>query len=246
MDFEKEKEMLLKMKASSSGGVSKDDFITIGPDQEIMVRILPGKDAETPFFHTVHQHYVRSGEEGNGRYYSCLRDKDQKCPLCEVYFSLFKTGDSDNVALARSIAPRQQTLMNTVERSSDTVKILRVGKQLFDVIMGTILDEEYGPVHDLDNGFDYKIKRVGKGLATSYTQSAPARHESPAGDQQAKDRYMGSLHDIQNITRYMDYDDVEKASANVLAESSEGVSVKNPVEKSDGANSVNLTSLLND
>jgi len=215
------------------------NFINVEMGGEALIRILPNPSDEIPFYKEFSTHHW------NGRNYACLRDKDQKCPVCEVYFALWKTGLDENIALARQLKARKKFWMNVVERSSDQVKILSSGIKLFENILATILDEEYGPVYDLTEGFDYKIKKVKQGDWPDYSQSCPSRHQGPAGTDQDIDRYMGSLHDIHSMIKYPEYEEMERVAAEVLSKSS-GISTMDETPTSTEDSSVDLTKLLHD
>ena len=66
----------------------------------------------------------------------------------------------EDETLARSIKPRARYYMNALDRENGGVKILSVGVILFNKIIATILDEDYGDITDPQNGFDFKIVKT--------------------------------------------------------------------------------------
>ena len=237
-DLRKKYEEITSKKQGGNSDFIKN-FINVEMGGESTIRLLPSDSDEKPFYKEFSTHHWQ------GRNYTCLRDLDKKCPVCEIYFALWKTGIEENIALARQIKARKKYWMNAVERTSDTVKILSSGIKLFENILATILDEEYGPVYDLQTGFDYKVKKVKQGDWPDYSQSCPSRHQGPAGTDQDIDRYMGSLHDIHGMIKYPDYEDMEKVAAEVLSSSSGASSLTNTEGKTQES-SVDLTTLLHD
>tara|TARA_R110001583_G_scaffold26509_8_gene95424 strand:+ start:6106 stop:6849 length:744 start_codon:yes stop_codon:yes gene_type:complete len=243
-DLEFLKNKLSEIQNPSSGGSDfHKKFINVELGGEKVIRILPWKDEN---FRFVKEYSAHRWDNAN---VTCLRDLDQKCPVCEVYFALWKTGDDNNIKLARSIKASKKYWMNAVDRDTDEVKILAAPKTLFECILATSLDPEYGPVYDLKDGFDYRVKKVkGSNGFTDYKQSIPSRKESVAGDDQAIDRYMGSLHDIHEMIKYKSYEEMEKVAAQILASNPGVETVSSPlIDTQKESNSAEaLTKLLND
>tara|TARA_R110000765_G_scaffold422145_1_gene528978 strand:- start:1393 stop:2127 length:735 start_codon:yes stop_codon:yes gene_type:complete len=227
---------------TSKGSGGNEDFlkkfINIPTPGETVVRILPTLDPELPFY----KEY--SSIHWEGKNYSCLKDLGQKCPITEVYFALWKTGIEENIALARKIRARKKFWMNVVERDTGEVKILSCGIKLFEKILSTILDEDFGDITDLNEGWDFKVKKVKQGDWPDYSHSAPKPKQIPAGTDQEIDRWMNSLHDIHGIIKYPEYEVAEKIAAEILSHASGAASLNNPSPQSGGGKPEDLLNLL--
>jgi hypothetical protein len=192
----------------SQGGDSSflDNFLQIQEGNNV-VRILPGKDEDTPFYAETKIHRV-TANDNKIRNVHCRKIHGEKCPLCDLYFSLWKTGVTDDETLARQIKPRSRYYMNVVDRESAKVKILSVGIMLFQKILNTILDEDYGDITDLSVGHDFKIIKIMEGQWPKYDQSQPRPKSSEAGKSSEIAEWMDSLHDVHGLVKLEEYDDV--------------------------------------
>ena len=102
--------------SSGPGGDSSflDNFIQLQEGNNV-VRILPGKDEETQFYAETKIHRIQ-GTDGKFRNVHCRKIHGEKCPLCDLYYSLWKTGVKDDEDLARKIKPRSRYYMNVIDR----------------------------------------------------------------------------------------------------------------------------------
>jgi hypothetical protein len=98
--------------------------------------------------------------------------------------------------------------MNVVDRESDKVKILSVGIMLFQKILNTILDEDYGDITDLSNGHDFKIIKIMEGQWPKYDQSQPRPKPSEAGSKSEIAEWMDTLHDVHGLVKVEEYEDM--------------------------------------
>ena len=147
------------------------------PEGSNAVRILPGKDDDHEFYAETKIHRV-TGPDGNTKNYHCRKVHGEACPLCDLYYGLWKTGKKEDEDLARQIKPRARYYMNILDRNSGDVKILSVGVILFKKIIAAMLDEDFGDITDLDNGHDFKIIKEMEGQWPKYDQSAPRPYGS--------------------------------------------------------------------
>jgi len=173
-----------------------------------VVRILPGKDEDTMFYAETKIHRVPDAQ-GNIKNVHCRKVHGEKCPLCDLYYALWKTGRKEDEDLARTIKPRARYYMNAVDRESGDVKILSIGVILFKKIIAAMLDEDFGDITDLDNGFDFKIIKIMEDKWPKYDQSQPRPKSSPAGNKAEVAAWMDSLHDIHGLVKLEDYEDVK-------------------------------------
>ena len=192
----------------SSGGDTSflDNFLQLQEGNNV-VRLLPGKDEDTPFYAETKIHRI-TGADSKIRNMHCRKIHGEKCPLCDLYFSLWKTGVADDETLARQIKPRSRYYMNVVDRESDKVKILSVGIMLFQKILNTILDEDYGDITDLSNGHDFKIIKIMEGQWPKYDQSQPRPKPSEAGSKSEIAEWMDTLHDVHGLVKFEEYEDM--------------------------------------
>ena len=175
------------------------------------IRILPWKDDNKEFYAETKIHRVKDSE-GNTKNHHCRKIHGEACPLCDLYYGLWKTGSKDDEDLARQIKPRSRYYMNVVDRESGDVKILSIGIILFKKIVGAMLDEDFGDITDLDAGHDFKIIKTMEGQWPKYDQSQPRPKSEPAGSKGEVASWMESLHDIHALVPLEEYEDFKRVA----------------------------------
>lgn len=148
----------------------------------------------------------------NDRNYHCPRVKGHDCPVCDLYFRLWKVkGSQEDEAqsLARQIKPRKRYYMNVVDRRDGTVKILSMGMKLFGKILDCFFDEDYGDITDLAEGWDFKVVKDTQGQWPNYDKSAPKPKQTPAGTKKEQSEWMDELHDIHGLVKLPQYEDLK-------------------------------------
>ena len=189
------------------GGNFMDTFLVLKEGSNV-VRILPGKDEDTQFYAETKIHRVQSEEDGKFRNVHCRQIHGEKCPLCELYYGLWKTGVKSDEDIARKVKGRSRYYMNVVDRETGQVKILSTGIMLFTKILNTILDEDYGDITDLKSGHDFKIIKEMLDKFPRYDQSSARPKSTEAGSKAAVAEWMDSLHDVHGLVKLEDYADV--------------------------------------
>ena len=199
-----------------SGGNSDfvNNFYQI-PDGSNAVRILPWKDEEKEFYAETKIHRVPQ-PDGTVKNVHCRKVHGEQCPLCDLYYALWKTGKKEDEDLARQIKPRARYYMNIVDRESGDVKILSVGVILFKKIVAAMLDEDFGDITDTESGHDFKIVKEMDGQWPKYDQSAPRPKSSPLGSKQEVVAAMDSLHDIHALVKLEEYEEVKNMTNNLV------------------------------
>jgi len=89
---------------------------------------------------------------------------EPNCPVCDYIAELKKR---DLSAVAKKMAPKQRFYFNVLVKGE--MKVLEVGRQIWDQIMAFFADPEYGNIADTESGCDIKITRSGSGLTTEYS-----------------------------------------------------------------------------
>jgi len=227
---------------STPGGNANSDFLSKFvqlQDGTNAIRILPGKDEDTLFYAETKIHRVPTGD-GQTKNIHCRKIHGEPCPLCDMYYGLWKEPNKDE-DLARQIKPRARYYLNVVDRDSGDVKILSIGVILFKKIIAAMLDEDFGDITDLESGHDFKIVKIMEGQWPKYDQSQPRPKSSEAGTKAEVAAWMDSLHDIHALVKLEDYDEVKEA-AQALLPSHEG-SMENPQPAEDVADDDYLTKM---
>ncbi len=193
------------------------------PEGSNAVRILPWKDDEKEFYAETKFHRV-PGPDGNVKNIHCRKVHGENCPMCDLYYALWKTGRKEDEDLARQIKPRARYYMNILDRESGDIKILSVGVILFKKIIGAMLDEDFGDITDVESGHDFKIVKEMEGQWPKYDQSQPRPKSSPMGSKAEIASSMDSLHEIHDLVKLEDYEEVKKAAATLTNVAVQGTS----------------------
>jgi hypothetical protein len=201
----------------NNSGKKNDDFLENFFSLEMgdnLMRILPPKDEDKEFYAETKIHRVPNGDKV--RNFHCRRVHDEACPLCDLYFALWKTGRKEDEATARLIKPRARYYLNVLNRETGDVKILSIGIMIFKKITGAILDPDYGDITDLKSGHDFKIHKEMEGEWPKYDQSAPRPKSTPAGTAKEIATMMDSLHDIHGLVKVEEYDVLKEAASGLM------------------------------
>jgi hypothetical protein len=195
------------------GSANNNDFLQKFyqiPEGSNAVRILPWKDEQKEFYAETKIHRVPQ-PDGTVKNVHCRKVHSEACPLCDLYYALWKTGRKEDEDLARQIKPRARYYMNILDRNSGDVKILSVGVILFKKIVAAMLDEDFGDITDVEKGHDFKIVKEMDGQWPKYDQSAPRPKSSPLGSKAEVAASMESLHEIHELVKLEEYEDVKQA-----------------------------------
>lgn len=102
----------------------------------------------------------------------------ESCPLIEAYRELKASKDSDDNKLAEKIKPKKGYFIPVIkfkdesgkETEDGEVKLLKAPNNVYGQMIDYFLEPEQGDFTDPLEGYDFKIKRTGKGMQdTEYT-----------------------------------------------------------------------------
>jgi hypothetical protein len=171
-----------------------------------VVRFLPGKEDPLDFFVETKLHAYQD-DDGKWNYYKCRRTQHEKCPMCELYYDLWKRHNDEGLGrddeskyatMARMIKPRPRyysaaIIRSLEEQGESPVKILSMSKQLFDRVMQTMISDDFQDEDDPDNttmislerGNDFNIRVTKQGQWPSYVESQGKYKKTPAAKTEA-------------------------------------------------------------
>ncbi len=223
--FESIKESLNNEKQTSGG--SFKNFLKMEVGKTYLVRFIPNvNDPKATFFHYAHHGWTSSS---TGQYIdaTCLRTFNERCPICEARFKLYKTKKEEDKELAYTLRSYDKHLVNvyvisdpTTPENEGTIKILRFGKRIYDKVLaateGDDADEFGHRIYDLtENGCNFKIKvessSEGKSKFTNYNNS---RFTAPSAipdmtSSKIKEVY-NSIFDLSTMIEVKSEDEVTK------------------------------------
>ena len=156
MELMRQKLANLRGEGNSDNGPS----VWFRPDEgDQDIRIVPTADGDPLkefFFH------YNVGDHKGG--VMCpKRNFGEDCPICEFATQLWREGvdknDEESKKLAKSLFVRTRYFSPVVVRGREEegIKVYGYGKQAYELLLGYILDPEYGDITDLKEGTDITL-----------------------------------------------------------------------------------------
>ena len=150
--------MRAKLEASKTGGKKQDNTKWRPSEGDQTVRIIPTEDGDP--FKEFHFHY----NVGNRGGILCpKKNHGEDCPICDFASKLWREGvDNDDFVskkLAKSLFARQRFFSPVVVRGEEEVgaRMWGYGKTAYELLLGYILDPDYGDITDIESGTDITL-----------------------------------------------------------------------------------------
>ena len=153
-------ELMRRKLATLRGENTNGNSVWFKPDEgDTDIRIVPTNDGDPlkeMFFH------YNVGDHRGG--ILCpKRNFGEGCPICEFASTLWREGsdknDEESKKLAKSLFVRTRYFSPVVVRGREEegIKVYGYGKQAYELLLGYILDPEYGDVTDIQEGTDITL-----------------------------------------------------------------------------------------
>ena len=153
-------ELMRRKLATLRGENTNGNSVWFKPDEgDTDIRIVPTNDGDPlkeMFFH------YNVGDHRGG--ILCpKRNFGEHCPICEFASTLWREGsdknDEESKKLAKSLFVRTRYFSPVVVRGREEegIKVYGYGKQAYELLLGYILDPEYGDVTDINEGTDITL-----------------------------------------------------------------------------------------
>ena len=152
---------LMKQKLSSLRGEfeKKGDDVWWRPDDgETVIRILPTEDGDP--FKEAYFHY--NVPDHKGGLLCPKRNFGERCPICDFASQLWREGvdqnDHESKKLAKSLFVRARYFSPVVVRDQEeSARVYGYGKKAYELLLGYVLDPEYGDITDTTEGTDIVV-----------------------------------------------------------------------------------------
>lgn len=185
-----------------------------------LIRFLPPTDPDGVFFYETAQYKL------GDNYLFAPYIEGEPDPIYDYYRALYKKGTDDAIALAKEIKPRKQYLYNIVvkeelgdesENPTD-VQVYMSGKILFETLMDYFMDDEYGDLTDVENGYDFQlIKEQGDLGFPNYKKSKPKKNPSPLfEDDDQIEAVLKARKELKDEVEYKSYEELKQILDNFL------------------------------
>lgn len=237
----KKHQELLAGKTPGGGEGGGEKFLK-PEDGDNLVRILPWKDDTKSFYSEsmIHRYTNEEGKTGN---FYCRRPQNEKCPICDFYFDLWKMhkelglekGKKSKYGdLATQIKATPRYYMNAISRKAlqtkpddlvGALKIMSVGIKVFKKVMDGVFNPELMDEEDPENtnvlslkkGNDFNLKLGKSGEYNNYDESTFRIKKTAAGSEKDIRAWMESLHDIHGLNPIGDYEEGSKIVQNLMS-----------------------------
>jgi len=122
-------------------------------DSETRVRVVPTPDGDP--FKEKHFHY----NVGNQSVLCPKRNFDEECAICDFASELWNEGTEESKEMAKGLFARQRFFSPIVLRDEKdpVVKIWGYSQTVYQDLLSTCLNPEYGDISDPESGTDFAI-----------------------------------------------------------------------------------------
>jgi hypothetical protein len=170
-------DLMRKKLASLRGEGERDNKSShwFKPDEgDTDIRIVPTTDGDP--LKEMYFHYSVGNHKGP---VMCpKRNFGEECPICEFASKLWREGvdtnDEESKKLAKSLFVRQRYFSPVVVRGREEegVKVYGYGKKAYELLLGYILDPEYGDITDVTEGTDITLTYTKPNKPGAYPQTS--------------------------------------------------------------------------
>ena len=170
-------ELMRKKLAALRGEGNGDNkqSVWFKPDEgDTDIRIVPTPDGDP-----LKEMYFHYSVGNHNKAVLCpKRNFGESCPICEFASSLWREGvdnnDEESKKLAKSLFVRQRYFSPVLVRGQEDqgVRVYGYGKKAYELLLGYILDPEYGDITDLTEGTDITLTYTKPNKPGSYPQTS--------------------------------------------------------------------------
>ena len=195
---------LMREKLSTLRGENennKSDVFWRPPEGESIIRIVPTDDGDP--FKEVHFHYNVPNHKGG---IMCpKRNFGDRCPICDFASSVWREGvdnnDEESKKLAKSLFVRARYFSPVISRDDEDagVKVYGYGKKAYELLLGYVLDPEYGDITDADEGTDIAVTYTKPTRPGAYPQTSMKMRRSTSPLLEDQERIPALLDSVPDI-----------------------------------------------
>ena len=242
-------ELMRKKLASLRGeGGGNENSVWFKPQEgEQVIRIVPTTDGDP--LKEMYFHYNVGDHKGG---IVCpKRNFGERCPVCDFASAVWKDGTENNdeeaKKLAKSLFVRARYFSPVIVRGAEEegIKFYGYGKRAYELLLGYILDPEYGDITDTLEGTDITLVYTKPTTPGAYPQTSLKMRRNTSTlleDTEAISALLDRMPDFDSLFERLSPEEIdaildEQLSGDLSAEqrSSEtgryNVEAKNPVDK---------------
>ena len=177
LDMKKMRERMTTLKNKNGGNSNK---FWRPPEGESTIRIVPTDDGD-PF----KDYWFHYNVGDNSGFLSPKRNFGEDCPLDTFVRQLWQEGTEESKRMAKKLGARQRFFAPVLVRGEEDqgVRVWGFGKQVYETLLGLVLNPEYADITDPEAGIDL-VLTYGKPVGASFPQTkiTPRRRSSQLCD----------------------------------------------------------------
>ncbi len=159
MDLNEIKKRLDKLNNKGGGGSSdfKNNFWRPPVGEKSVIRIVPYKHNKNFPFSELYFYF------GIGKpRMIALSNFEESDPILEFATQLKKSGDKENMELAKKLYPKFRVFAPVLVRGEEDkgVRFYEFGKMVYQELLGVMSDEDYGDITDIQKGRDITVEVI--------------------------------------------------------------------------------------
>jgi hypothetical protein len=159
MDLNEIKNRLAKLNNKGGGGSSdfKNNFWRPPVGEKSVIRVVPyTHNKNFPF--TELYFYFGIGKPRM----IALSNFNESDPILEFATTLKKSGDKDNIELAKKLYPKLRIFAPVLVRGEEDkgIRFWEFGKMVYQELLGVMADEDYGDITDIQKGRDITVEVI--------------------------------------------------------------------------------------
>jgi len=135
-------------------------------------------------------------------------------PFQELITKLRNEGTKESYELAKKLYPKMRCYAPVIVRGEEDkgVQLWAFGKQVYQSLLGIMIDEDYGDITDVENGRDVKIKCFKpQGKKYSETEVMPRGKSSQLSTNTATAKtWIANIPDVGTLYELKSYDELSK------------------------------------
>jgi hypothetical protein len=152
-----------------------------------------------------------------------LSNFDEQDPILEFATQLRKSGDADNKTLAKKLYPKMRVFAPVIVRGEEDkgVRFWEFGKQVYQELLGVMMDEDYGDITDVVKGRDITVevipaKETGKMYPTTTIRVKP-KQTPLSDDAEQVEKFLNTQVNIKEFFTKYSFDEMKEALQKYLA-----------------------------
>ena len=144
-----------------------------------------------------------------------LTNFEESDPIMEFALQLRKTGEKENVDLAKKLFPKLRIFAPVVVRGEEDkgVRFWEFGKMVYQELLGVMSDEDYGDITDIINGRDINVevipaKETGKMFNTTTVRVKP-NQTALADDAKTVESFLDNQKELVSLFKKYTFDEMK-------------------------------------